>query len=156
MRGQTERVEPRNHLAALRTLPKPFLDTYTPFFYIYMPILDTCMPFLDTYKPRVEPRNHFAALRALPKQFLDTYMPFLDTYMPIWTYICHFWTRICHESNPEITCTFQTPETRAAIPLGTRGSREGPHTRGTSLGGVPREQKMLKGYLLRVVYHQVY
>ena len=37
---------------------------------------------------------------------------------------------------------------RAAIPLGTRGSRvEGPHTRGTSLGGMPREQKMLKGHL---------
>jgi hypothetical protein len=30
------------------------------------------------------------------------------------------------------------------------------HTRGTSLGEVPREQKMLKGRLLRVIYHQVY
>ena len=29
-------------------------------------------------------------------------------------------------------------------------------TRGTSLGGVPREQKMLKGHLPRVIYHQVY
>jgi len=29
-------------------------------------------------------------------------------------------------------------------------------TRGTSLGGVPREQKMLKGHLSRVIYHQVY
>jgi len=28
--------------------------------------------------------------------------------------------------------------------------------RGTSLGGVPREQKMLKGHLPRVIYHQVY
>jgi len=25
-----------------------------------------------------------------------------------------------------------------------------------SLGGVPREQKMLKGHLTRVIYHQVY
>jgi len=25
-----------------------------------------------------------------------------------------------------------------------------------SLGGVPREQKMLKGHLPRVIYHQVY
>ena len=24
------------------------------------------------------------------------------------------------------------------------------------MGGVPREQKMLKGYLPRVIYHQVY
>ena len=32
---------------------------------------------------------------------------------------------------------------------------EGPHTRGTSLGGVPREQKILKGHLPRVIYHQV-
>ena len=31
-----------------------------------------------------------------------------------------------------------------------------PHTRGTSLGGVPREQKMLKGHLPRVIYHQVF
>ena len=31
-----------------------------------------------------------------------------------------------------------------------------PLTRGTSLGGVPREQKMLKGHLPRVKYHQVY
>ena len=31
-----------------------------------------------------------------------------------------------------------------------------PHTPGTSLGGVPREQKMLKGHLPRVIYHQVY
>jgi len=46
---------------------------------------------------------------------------------------------------------------RAAIPLGTRGSHvEGPHSPGTSLGGVPREQKMLKGHLPRVIYHQVY
>jgi len=29
-------------------------------------------------------------------------------------------------------------------------------TRGTSLGGVPREQKMLKGHLHRVINHQVY
>ena len=29
-------------------------------------------------------------------------------------------------------------------------------TRGTSLGGVPREQKMLKGHLPRVIHHQVY
>ena len=29
-------------------------------------------------------------------------------------------------------------------------------THGTSLGGVPREQKMLKGHLPRVIYHQVY
>jgi len=28
--------------------------------------------------------------------------------------------------------------------------------RGTSLGGVPREQEMLKGHLPRVMYHQVY
>ena len=42
------------------------------------------------------------------------------------------------------------------LALGTRGSRvEGPHTRGTSLGGVPREQKMLKGHLPRVMYHQI-
>ena len=27
---------------------------------------------------------------------------------------------------------------------------------GTSLGGVPREQKMLKGHLPIVIYHQVY
>ena len=27
---------------------------------------------------------------------------------------------------------------------------------GTSLGGVPREQKILKGHLPRVIYHQVY
>ena len=27
---------------------------------------------------------------------------------------------------------------------------------GLALGGVPREQKMLKGYLPRVIYHQVY
>ena len=27
---------------------------------------------------------------------------------------------------------------------------------GASLGGVPREQKMLKGHLPRVIYHQVY
>jgi len=27
---------------------------------------------------------------------------------------------------------------------------------GTSLGGVPREQKMLRGHLPRVIYHQVY
>jgi len=33
---------------------------------------------------------------------------------------------------------------------------EGPHTRGTSLGRVPREQKMLKGHLPRVICHQVY
>ena len=26
----------------------------------------------------------------------------------------------------------------------------------SSLGGVPREQKMLKGHLPRVIYHQVY
>ena len=26
----------------------------------------------------------------------------------------------------------------------------------SGLGGVPREQKMLKGYLPRVIYHQVY
>ena len=26
----------------------------------------------------------------------------------------------------------------------------------TSLGGVPREQKMLEGHLPRVIYHQVY
>jgi len=26
----------------------------------------------------------------------------------------------------------------------------------TSLGGVPREQKMLKGHLPTVIYHQVY
>jgi len=46
---------------------------------------------------------------------------------------------------------------RPQRPLGTRGSRvEGPHTRGTSLGGVPREQKMLKGHLPTVKYHQVY
>ena len=31
-----------------------------------------------------------------------------------------------------------------------------PHTRGTPLGGVPREQKMLKGHLPRVIYHRVY
>ena len=44
-----------------------------------------------------------------------------------------------------------------AMPLGTRGSRvEGPHARGTSLGGAPREQQMLKGHLPRVTYHQVY
>ena len=30
------------------------------------------------------------------------------------------------------------------------------HEPGTSLGGVPREQKMLKGHLPRVIYHQVY
>ena len=30
------------------------------------------------------------------------------------------------------------------------------HTRGTSLAGVPREQKMLKRLLPRVMYHQVY
>ena len=30
------------------------------------------------------------------------------------------------------------------------------HTYGTSLGGVPREQKMFKGHLPRVIYHQVY
>ena len=42
------------------------------------------------------------------------------------------------------------------ISLGTRGSRaERPHTRGTSLRGVPRDQKMLKGHLSRVMYHQV-
>ena len=29
-------------------------------------------------------------------------------------------------------------------------------TRGASLRGVPREQKMLKGHLPRVIYHQVY
>ena len=35
---------------------------------------------------------------------------------------------------------------RAAIPLGTRGSRvDGPNTRDNPLGGVPRQQKMLKG-----------
>jgi len=46
---------------------------------------------------------------------------------------------------------------RAAIPLGIRGSRvEGPHTRGISLGGVPREQRVLKGHLPRIIYHQVY
>ena len=28
--------------------------------------------------------------------------------------------------------------------------------RGTPLRGVPREQKMLKGHLPRVIYHQVY
>ena len=33
---------------------------------------------------------------------------------------------------------------------------EGPHTRGTSLGGVQREQKIRKGHLPRVIYHQVY
>ena len=32
----------------------------------------------------------------------------------------------------------------------------GSSTRGTSLGGVPREQKMLKGHLPRVIYHQVF
>ena len=31
-----------------------------------------------------------------------------------------------------------------------------PKLAGSSLGGVPREQKMLKGHLPRVVYHQVY
>ena len=30
------------------------------------------------------------------------------------------------------------------------------HTRETSLGGVPREQKMLQGHLPRVIYQQVY
>jgi len=30
------------------------------------------------------------------------------------------------------------------------------YTRGTSLGGVPREQKKLKGHLPRDIYHQVY
>jgi len=30
------------------------------------------------------------------------------------------------------------------------------HTRGTSLGGVPREQKLFKGHLPRVIYHRVY
>ena len=34
--------------------------------------------------------------------------------------------------------------------------RVGPHTRGTSLGRVARDQKMLKGHLPRVMYHQVY
>ena len=29
------------------------------------------------------------------------------------------------------------------------------HIRGTSMGGVPREQKLLKGHLPRVIYHQV-
>ena len=33
---------------------------------------------------------------------------------------------------------------------------EGPHSRGTSLGGVPREKQMLKTHLPRVIYHQVY
>ena len=42
-----------------------------------------------------------------------------------------------------------------APPLGYTISPEGPHTRGTSLGGVPREQKMLTGHLPRVTYHQV-
>ena len=32
----------------------------------------------------------------------------------------------------------------------------GPHTHGTSLGVVPREQKMLKGHLPRVIYHQIF
>ena len=44
----------------------------------------------------------------------------------------------------------------AVIPLGTRGSYfEGPHTHGTSLGGVPREQKILTGHLPGVIYHPV-
>ena len=30
------------------------------------------------------------------------------------------------------------------------------HTLAGPLGGVPREQKMLKGHLPRVIYHQVY
>jgi len=30
------------------------------------------------------------------------------------------------------------------------------HTRGISLGGVPREQKIIKGHLPRVIYHPVY
>ena len=39
----------------------------------------------------------------------------------------------------------------------TGGSRvEEPHTRGNSLIGVPRDQKMLTGHLPRVIYHQVY
>ena len=33
---------------------------------------------------------------------------------------------------------------------------EGPHTRGTSLGGVPRKQRMLNRHLPRVIHHQVY
>ena len=33
---------------------------------------------------------------------------------------------------------------------------EGPHPRGTSLEGVPRECKMLWEHLPRVIYHQVY
>ena len=33
---------------------------------------------------------------------------------------------------------------------------EDPHTRGTFLEGVPREQKMLEGHLPRVIYHRVY
>ena len=32
----------------------------------------------------------------------------------------------------------------------------GPHTRGTFLARVSRAQKMLKGHLPRVIYHQVY
>ena len=35
-------------------------------------------------------------------------------------------------------------------------SVEGPLTRGTSLGGVPREQKMLQENLPTVMFHQVY
>ena len=30
------------------------------------------------------------------------------------------------------------------------------HTRGTSLEGAPREQKMLKGHLTRIIHHRVY
>ena len=35
------------------------------------------------------------------------------------------------------------------------GPITGVHTRVTSLGGVPREQEMLKGHLPRVLYHRV-
>ena len=49
---------------------------------------------------------------------------------------------------------------RLGIVLGQRVapsvSKQLMNTLGTSLGGVPREQKMLKGHLPRVIYHQVY
>ena len=44
---------------------------------------------------------------------------------------------------------------QGSLPVGSH-SREIDNTRGTSLGGVPREQEMLKGHLTRVIHHQVY
>ena len=63
---------------------------------------------------------------------------------------------MCDSAPPDAIANFQRNVTLEAVTdSGLVGSTDF-HTRGTSLGGVPREQKMLNGHLPRVIYDQVY